>query len=156
TAMCLFSLIAIIFALGLFFGSEIIATNILKNPGVKYTLMSLAPAIIFVAMSAVLRGYFVGMQNMMEYSKAQVLEQIINSIFSVIFVVMLLDSSPEIMAAGSTLATTVAASSAFLYLLIYYNKNKNDIWSEIKKSEKFALDSTKKIVKKLISYAFRA
>lgn len=153
TAMCVFSIIAIIFALGLFFGSGFISTYILKNPGVKYTLMALAPAIIFVAMSAVLRGYFVGMQNMMEYSKAQVLEQIINSVFSVIFVVMLLDSSPEIMAAGSTLATTVAASSAFLYLLIYYNKNKKDIWNEMRKSEKFAMDSTKKIAKKLISYA---
>lgn len=153
TAMCVFSLIAIIFSLGLFFGSGFISTCILKNPGVKYTLMALSPAIIFVAMSAVLRGYFVGMQNMMEYSKAQVLEQIINSIFSVIFVVMLLDSSPEIMAAGSTLATTVAASSAFIYLLIYYNKNKKDIWNEMKRSEKFALDSTKKIAKKLISYA---
>lgn len=153
TAMCLFSLVAIVFALGLFFGAEFISIHILKNPGVKYTLMSLSPAIIFVAMSAVLRGYFVGMQNMMEYSKAQVLEQIINSIFSIIFVVMLLDSTPEIMAAGSTLATTVAASSAFLYLLIFYNRNKKDIWNEVKKSEKFAMDSTKKIAKKLISYA---
>ncbi|MEG2310781.1 MAG: polysaccharide biosynthesis C-terminal domain-containing protein, partial [Clostridia bacterium] len=69
-----------------------------------------------------------------------------------IFVVMLLGATPEIMAAGSTLATTVAASSAFLYLLKYYNKNKKDIWKEIKESPKFKLDSKKKIVKKLISY----
>ena len=153
TAMCTFSLIAIVFALGLFFGASFLATNVLKNPGVEYTLMSLAPAIIFVAMSAVLRGYFVGMGNMMEYSKAQVLEQIINSVFSVIFVVMLLGSTPQIMAAGSTLATTVATSSAFLYLLLYYNKNKKEIWDDIKKSDKFAIEPTKKLVKKLIAYA---
>lgn len=153
TAMGLFTFIAVIFALGLFFGSGFIATNILNNPGVKYTLMALSPAIIFVAMSAVLRGYFVGMQNMMEYSKAQILEQIINSAFSVIFVMMLIGTNnPAIMAAGSTLATTVATSSAFLYLLLYYNKNKKDIWQDIKKSEKFAIDSRNKIVKKLISY----
>ena len=77
TAMYLFTLIAICFSLILFFGASFISTNILANPGVKYTLMALAPAIIFVAMSAVLRGYFVGMQNMMEYSKAQVIEQIV-------------------------------------------------------------------------------
>ncbi len=152
TAMYLFTLIAIGFSLLLFFGSGFIATSILSNPGVKYTLMALAPAIIFVAMSAVLRGYFVGMQNMMEYSKAQILEQIVNSIFSIIFVVMLLGKTPEIMAAGSTLATTVAASTAFLYLLIYYNKNKKDIWEEVRKSEKFAVTPRGKIVKKLISY----
>ena len=72
TAMGLFTFIAVMFALILFFGADIISTLLLKNPGVKYTLMALAPAIIFVAMSAVLRGYFVGMQNMMEYSKAQI------------------------------------------------------------------------------------
>ena len=144
TAMCTFSVIAIVFALGLFFGAKFLATNLLKNPGVEYTLMSLAPAIIFVAMSAVLRGYFVGMGNMMEYSKAQVLEQIINSVFSVIFVVMLLGSTPQIMAAGSTLATTVATSSSFLYLLLYYNKNKKEIWVDIKKSDTFAIEPYKK------------
>jgi len=126
TAMGLFTFIAILFALFLFFGADFIATSILNNPGVQYTLMALSPAIIFVAMSAVLRGYFVGMQNMMEYSKAQIIEQIINSVFSIIFVMMLLNTNnPEIMAAGSTLATTVATSSAFFYLLMYYNKNKS-------------------------------
>lgn len=152
TAMYLFTSVGILFALGLFFGSGMISSRILSNPGVKYTLMALSPAIIFVAMSAVLRGYFVGMGNMMEYSKAQVIEQIVNSAFSIIFVVMLLGSTPEIMAAGSTLATTVAASTAFLYMLLYYNKNKKEIWKDIEKSEKFAITPRKVVVKKLISY----
>ena len=152
TAMYLFTFIGVVFALGLFFGAGYISTHILSNPGVKYTLMALAPAIIFVAMSAVLRGYFVGMQNMVEYSRAQVIEQIVNSVLSVVFVAMLLGNSPEIMAAGSTLATTVAASTAFLYMLIYYNKNKKDIWADISKSAKFAIEPHKKIIKKLISY----
>lgn len=152
TAMYLFTAIGVIFSLLLFFGSEYIAAYILSNPGVKYTLMALAPAIIFVAMSAVLRGYFVGMQNMIEYSRAQVIEQIVNSVLSVVFVAMLLGNSPEIMAAGSTLATTVAASTAFIYMLNYYNKNKKDIWKEISESKKFAIEPKKSIVKKLISY----
>ena len=152
TALAVFTIIAIMFSLGLFFGSSFIATNILSNPGVKYTLMALSPAIIFVAMSAVLRGYFVGMQNMTEYSKAQIIEQIVNSIFSILFVVMLLDTKPEIMAAGSTLASTVSASTAFFYLLTYYNKNKKEIWEEVQKSDKFAIEPRKNIVKKLISY----
>lgn len=153
TALVVFSAIGIAFGLGLFFSSGFLATHVLKNPGVEYTLKALAPAIIFVAMSAVLRGYFVGMQNMMEFSKAQVIEQIVNSVFSIVFVVMLLGSTPEIMAAGSTLATTVAASSAFLYLALYYNKNKKDIWKDIKTSKDFAIEPSKKIAKKLISYA---
>lgn len=152
TALYLFSTIGVIFALLLFFGSSFIANNIIHNPGVEYTLMALSPAIIFVAMSAVLRGYFVGMQNMMEYSKAQILEQVVNSVLSITFVAMLLNSTPQIMAAGSTLATTVATATAFMYLLFYYNKNKKDIWEDIKKSDRFSIDSRKKIIKKLISY----
>ncbi|MBO5477317.1 MAG: polysaccharide biosynthesis protein [Clostridia bacterium] len=153
TAFLVFVSIATAFALALFFGAGFIANNILHNPGVQYTLMSLSPAIIFVSMSAVLRGYFIGMGNVSEYSKAQIIEQIINCVFSIIFVVMLLGTTPEIMAAGSTLATTVATSSAFLYLVMYYKKNRNEIWSEINKAKDFAQDSRKKIAKKLISYA---
>jgi len=152
TAMGLFTFIGVIFALLLFFGSTYISNNILSNPGVKYTLMALSPAIIFVAMTAVIRGYFVGMQNMEEYSKAQILEQVVNSVFSIVFVVMLLGRTPEIMAAGSTLATTLSTIMSFFYLMRYYNKNKKDIWSEIKSSDKFTVESRKNIVKKLISY----
>ena len=153
TSFLVFVSIATIFSLGLFFGAEYISNNILNNPGVKYTLMSLSPAIIFVSMSAVLRGYFVGMQNVTEYSKAQIIEQVINCIFSLIFVVMLLGTTPEIMAAGSTLATTVATSTAFFYLVLYYKKNRKEIWKEINESKVFAVESRKKIAKKIISYA---
>jgi stage V sporulation protein B len=152
TAMVLFTFIGVIFALMLFFGSTYISNNILANPGVKYTLMALSPAIIFVAMTAVIRGYFVGMQNMEEYSKAQILEQVVNSVFSIVFVVMLLGRTPEIMAAGSTLATTLSTIMSFFYLMRYYNKNKKDIWKDIKSSDKFTVESRKNIVKKLISY----
>lgn len=149
-ALGLFSFSAVVFALGLFFGSGFISQKLLSNPGVKYTLMALSPAIIFVALSAVLRGYFIGMQNMVEYSKAQIIEQVVNSVCSVIFVVMLFGSTPEIMAAGSTLATTVAASTTFVYLYMYYLRNKKDIWEEIKKSDRFAIEPTKKVIKTLI------
>lgn len=153
TAFLVFVSIATVFALSLFFGAEFISNTILNNPGVKYTLMALSPAIIFVSMSAVLRGYFIGMENVSEYSKAQIIEQVINCVFSVIFVLMLVGNSPEIMAAGSTLATTVATSTAFLYLVRYYRKNRDEIWSEINKAQQFATESRKKIAKKLISYA---
>lgn len=153
TAFVVFVSIATVFALGLFFGSGFIATTVLNNPGVKYTLMALSPAIIFVSMSAVLRGYFIGMENVSEYSKAQIIEQIINCVFSVIFVFMLIGHSPEVMAAGSTLATTVATSSAFFYLVRYYMKNKKEIWDEINKADRFPIESRSKITKKLLSYA---
>ena len=152
TAMLLFTFIGIIFSLGLFLGSEYISTDILNNPGVKYTLMALSPAIIFVAMTSVIRGYFVGQSNMSQYSKAQIIEQAVNSIFSIIFVVMLIGNTPEIMAAGSTLATSLATMTSFVYLCKYYNKNKKELWGDIAVSKRFAIESKKNIVKKLIKY----
>ena len=152
TAMVLFTFVGVIFSLILFLGAEYISNDILNNPGVKYTLMALSPAIIFVAMTSVIRGYFVGQENMSQYSKAQIIEQAVNSIFSVVFVVMLIGRSPEIMAAGSTLATTVATVTSFMYLYKYYNKNKKELWNEISKSQKFAIESKKNITKKLIKY----
>ena len=59
----IFTLIGLFFSLVLFFGADIIAKRILNVPDVKYVLMVLAPAIMFVASSAVLRGYFAGLRK---------------------------------------------------------------------------------------------
>lgn len=152
TALNLFSIIGLFFALVLFLGSGYIANNILVNPGVKGTIATLAPSVFFVAIAAVFRGYFVGMQNMYAHSVAQILEQIINSILSVVFVLMLVGNSPEIMAMGSTAATAVSTLVALIYLALYYKKNKNDIWKGIKESPKFAIERKKIIVKKIMRY----
>lgn len=152
TSLFVFTFIGFIFGLLLFLSSEYISLNILSNPGVKYTLMVLSPAIIFVSIASVFRGYFVGMQNMIAHSMAQILEQITNSILSIVFVFMLINKKPEIMAAGSTAATAVATFIALIYLVIYYNKNKKDILKEVNESEKFQIDRRKEVIKKIISY----
>ena len=153
TALKVFGIVGVLFALLLFLGSNFIANSILANPGVKGTIATLAPAVFFVAIAAVFRGYFVGMQNMSAHSKAQVIEQIVNSIFSVVFVMMLVGNSPEIMAMGSTAATAVSTLTALLYLVFYYNKNKTEIWKEISKSKRFPKDTTGEIVRKIFRYA---
>lgn len=152
TALYVFGFIGAMFAFLLFFSSGYISTNILSNPGVKYTLMSLAPAIIFVSIASVFRGYFVGMQNMLAHSVAQIVEQIINSVLSIVFVLMLIGKSPEIMAAGSTAATAVATFTALMYLALYYKKNKKSIWKDVNESATFETDRRKDIVKKILSY----
>ena len=76
TALKLFTGIGLFFSVTLFFGADFIATNILNVPDVAYVLRVLAPAIVFVAMSAVFRGYFSGQQNMKPTSVTQVLEPI--------------------------------------------------------------------------------
>jgi len=152
TALTMFACVGLFFAFVLFLGSQFIANSVLNNPGVRGTIATLAPAVFFVAISAVFRGYFVGMQNMSAHSTAQILEQIINSIFSVVFVIMLIGNSPEIMAMGSTAATALSTLIACTYLAMYYNKNKKEIWSEIRNSPIFPTESTKKILRNIVNF----
>lgn len=63
TSLKIFTCIGIFFSLVLFFGADLIATKIMNVPDVKYVLMVLSPAIMFVSASAVLRGYFAGLRK---------------------------------------------------------------------------------------------
>lgn len=149
-SLALFTAIGLIFSLLLYFGAEAISTNLLSNPGVEYTLATLAPAVLLVSVAAVFRGYFIGLGNVSAHSVAQIIEQIINSVLSVVFVMMLVGKSPEIMAMGSTAATAVSTLSALVYLYIYYKKNKNAIWEEIRLSGKFNEEGIKKTIKSIV------
>lgn len=131
TALCLFAGIGIAASAGLYFASGFIARTVIGMPGVQYTIMSLAPSIFFVCVSSVVRGYFSGLQNMKATSYSQVLEQFFKSSLTIIFVILLIGQSPEIMSAGANFATSVATVLSFGYLLIFYQRHKKAIKSKV-------------------------
>jgi len=63
-ALLTFSVIGFIGTLILFLGAGYISNYVLEIPEAEYTLIALSPSIFFVAISAVIRGYFNGMQNL--------------------------------------------------------------------------------------------
>lgn len=126
----IFFSLGIIFALTLFFGAEFIATSVLKASGVKYTLMALAPALIVVPPSAVMRGYFVGLGSMKATSTSLVVEQFFNCVLSIGFVYACVGKDTAIMAAAGNLSTSCACAIAFLYLIFFFAKRKADIKAE--------------------------
>ena len=132
TSLKIFTLIGLFFSLVLFFGADIIARRILNVPDVKYVLMVLAPAIMFVASSAVLRGYFAGLGSMKSTSVSQTLEQFFNCVLTITFVYALVGKDPAIMAAGGNLSTTLSIIISFTYLFIFYKKRKKGIMAECK------------------------
>ena len=148
-ALKLFAGIGLFFSVALFFGAEFIATKLLNVPDVKYVLRVLAPAIVFVSISAVFRGYFTGQQNMRPTSVTQVLEQFLNCVLSIVFVYALIGKEPYIMAAGGNLSTTLSIIITFLYLITYYKGNKIKVEKEkIVTSEKEK--SNKELVKTIL------
>ena len=152
TASKLFTIIGLIFSAILFFGADFISVHLLSNPGVAGTLATLAPSVLLVSIASVFRGYFIGMQNVSAHSMAQVIEQIVNSVCSVLFVLMLMGKSPEIMAMGSTAATASSTLVALIYLYLFYNKNKSSIYENIRNAVPHMIESSKVTVTKIIKY----
>ena len=131
-----FTTLGLVLSLALFFGADLIANNILNVPDVAYVMKVLSPAIVFVAMSAVYRGYFSGQQDMKPTSVSQTLEQFLNCVLSITFVYACIGKDTYIMAAAGNLSTTCAIVITFVYLLRYYKHNKLNTSDSIVSPEK--------------------
>ena len=123
-SMTFFVSLGLAFSLLLFFAAEPIATLVFNVPDVKYVMQVLAPAIVFVAASAVFRGYFAWQNDMKPTSASQILEQFFNCVLSITFVYALIGKEPYIMAAGGNLSSTLAIIITFMYLILYYKRRK--------------------------------
>lgn len=126
-ALGLFACVGLLFSAMMFFGAEFIAANILDAPLAKYTIMALSPALIFVSVSSVIRGFFAGQHNMQATNTSQVLEQFLKSLSTILIVLSMAGARPEYMAAGATLATTLSTLLSCIYLFIFYGANRKDI-----------------------------
>lgn len=153
-----FAVIGIIGTSFLFFGAELIANNWLEIPEAKYTIMVLSPAIFFVSVSSVIRGYFNGKQKMSITAKAQTFEQVFKTTLTIIFVEIfarMTSTNTELMAAGATLATTAATIISFVYIYKMTiiikreeNENINKLSQDKIKSNK---ESIRTIIKKILA-----
>lgn len=119
-----FAMLGLVFSFALYFGSDFIASAILNVPDAAHVMKVLAPAIVFVSISAVLRGYFAGQQNMKPTSVSQTLEQFLNCVLSITFVYACIGKDAYVMAAAGNLSTTAAIIITFFYLIMYYRNNK--------------------------------
>ena len=123
-ALSFFTVLGLVFSLGLFFGADFIASNILNIPDAALVMKVLAPGIVFVSISSVLTGYFSGQQNMKPTSIAQTLEQFLNCVLSIMFVYACVGKDAYIMAAAGNLSTTLSILISFTYMVIYYKRKR--------------------------------
>ena len=152
-ALKFFASLGLILSLALFFGADFIATNILNVPDVSYVLKVLSPAIVFVATSAIFRGYFNGQNNMKPSSIAYTVEQFFNCVLTITFVYALIGQDSYIMAAGANLSTTLSVIITFIYFSLYYRKHKIETdKSEAKNSIDYG-KSSKAILKKILAFS---
>lgn len=152
-SMVVFGIIGFIASLLLLLSANFVSSKILNVPDVSYVLKVLSPAIFFVCVSAVIRGYFAGLGTMKASSISQALEQFFNCVLTITFVYALIGKEPYIMAAGGNLSTTLAILISFSYLIVFYKKNIKEWREETDDVVITTKEENKKMVKMIIATA---
>jgi len=152
-AFATFALIGLVGSLLLFLGANMIANYWLQIPEAEMTLVALSPAIFFVAISSVMRGYFNGRQNIKATARSKTIEQVFKTALTIILVeivAILSNISTEWMAGGATLATTLATMSGFGYLYLFYKTRSKEIATEVKSTVNYKYERVRTIIKKIL------
>ena len=152
-ALATFGIIGAMGTISLFFGAHFLAYNLIQIPEAELTLIALSPAIFFVSISSVMRGYFNGRSTLKTTAKAQTLEQVFKTILTIMIVEIIAyitSTSTELMAAGANIATTIATFSSFAYLFAYYRLKRKEIGREIEQSVNYKYENVKTIIKKIL------
>ena len=152
-AFATFSVIGLAGSLLLYLGAHTIAYNWLQIPEAEMTLVALSPAIFFVTLASVFRGYFNGRQKLSVGARSQTLEQVFKTVLTIIIVevvAILSNVSTEWMAAGANLASTLATFLGFGYLFLYYRSERKEIAEEIKNTKNYKYERVSTIIKKIL------
>ena len=152
-AFALFGFLGFICSSILFFGANYISNVYLQIPEAEMTIVALSPSVFLVSIASVLRGYFNGRENLSVTANSQSLEQIFKTLFTILIVEQIANISSNntiLMAAGATIATTIATLFSVLYLYRYFIKRKKEMWQEVISSKIHKKDSISKIIKNIL------
>ena len=110
-AFTMFGILGFICSTILFLGADYIANVYLQIPEAKNSIIALSPSVFLVSISSVLKGYFNGRENLKATAHSQSLEQIFKTVFTILiveYIGIISLNNTEVMAAGATIATTLA------------------------------------------------
>lgn len=150
-SIMIFSTIGFFLSSLLYLGAKDIAKNILQIAEAEYSLKALSPAIFFVSVSSVIRGYCNGRNQIDITAKSQMIEQLFKSIFTIIFVEIisiLSASDTKLMAGVANLSTTIATIASFIYIFRY---NQNIRKKIVLQKNTYYKENILEIVKKIFS-----
>ena len=112
-------------------GSKFIVNDIMHNPNAYYSMLAIAPSLLFVPVMAAYRGYFQGRQEMQYIATSQIIEQLFRVIVGLVLSLVLMKKLGAVMgAAGAILGATLGAFASILYLAIQYMINKKKMFKE--------------------------
>lgn len=155
--------VGLIITLAVFFGAGAISEHVMKSSLSVYALKVLAPGLFIVAVMAVLRGYFQGLNTMVPTAISQIIEQLVNAVVSIVGASVLFGIGaragekagedllgPAYGAAGSTIGTVAGAVSGLLFLLFVFWLYRGRIRKQLRKDRSREKESYRHILKVLV------
>ncbi len=136
----------------MFFGSKVIV-KFIKNAGAYYSMIAIAPALLFVPIMAAYRGYFQGLQDMVPTAISQIIEQFGRTAIGLILALVLLNKGKEIAAAGASFGAAAGAITGAFIIIWIYRRRRKQIYLEIKSSPSYKQVSASKIIYKIFAIA---
>lgn len=95
-----------------------LAKRVLADPRAVLVIWALSPAIFFMSMLAVFRGYFQGKREMGLSAVSQIIEQAVRVGVAITLAICLVQRGVEFAAAGAAFGATVGGAAALLYLVL--------------------------------------
>ena len=141
-----------------FFGADFIVNDVMENPGAKYAMLAISPALLFVPVMSSYRGYFQGRREMTQIAISQISEQFFRVTLGIVLAYFLMhkwgtNPGPEQGAAGAIMGATIGAIASIIYLIIAYLVKLKTIKREIRISKKVKEENVARILKKLLVVA---
>lgn len=118
-----------------------------------YTMLAIAPSLLFASLVAALRGYFQGMLKMLPTAMSQLTEQIVRLIAGLYLSFRFVRHGPEYGAAGAALGVSISELAGLLCISIAYlikRKAVKDNFSG-KKGQK---EDSKELLRRIVRIAF--
>lgn len=152
-AILFFGIIGFLLSVILFTFAHKIAYEWIQIPEAELSLLALSPAIFFTSISAIIKGYFNGRENLNVGANSQTIEQIFRTILTIALIEFIAQTTgldTKVMAAGAAMASTISEITCFAYLYKYYKSVKRDIAVEIKNSVNYKYKGIRQTIKEIL------
>ncbi len=102
------------------FSARWLAERVVADPRAVFAIWALAPAILFMSLLAVFRGFFQGRREMGLSAVSQIIEQAIRVGVAITLAICLVKEGVEYAAAGAAFGATIGGAASLLYLVLIH------------------------------------
>ncbi|MHA0858366.1 stage V sporulation protein B [Paenibacillus sp. CMAA1364] len=127
-----------------------VTQNILTDPRVYHTFVSMSPMLVIVALSSVFRGYFQGKQNMIPSAISSIVETVVRMVCVLSFSFLLLPKGIEFGAAGAMLGVMAGEFIGLLILILHYHSDDRDMKESNPATHDPSIQSSSGVLRRLL------